>query len=97
MCKMALLIGDYSSSWLTLSLLVILASNIVKSGILAPSTIFIFGDSLVDVGNNNHIRTIAKANFPPHGINFRNHLATWRFSNGFNAFDYFSKSSYICY
>ena len=87
---MALLTGDYSNSWLRLCLLVILANNFVKGGISAPSTIFIFGDSLADAGNNNHIRTLAKANFPPYGINFPNHVATGRFSDGFNAFDYFS-------
>ncbi|KAI3891569.1 hypothetical protein MKX03_033116 [Papaver bracteatum] len=34
-----------------------------------PAT-FIFGDSLVDAGNNNYISTIAKANYAPNGIDF---------------------------
>ncbi|KAI3993410.1 hypothetical protein MKX01_010153 [Papaver californicum] len=29
---------------------------------------FIFGDSLVDVGNNNYLHTVAKANVEPYGI-----------------------------
>nr|GEX72379.1 GDSL esterase/lipase At1g29670-like [Tanacetum cinerariifolium] len=31
---------------------------------------FIFGDSLVDNGNNNRLVTMAKANYPPYGIDF---------------------------
>ncbi|KAL8249418.1 hypothetical protein R6Q59_006286 [Mikania micrantha] len=31
---------------------------------------FIFGDSLVDCGNNNDLETLAKANYPPYGIDF---------------------------
>ncbi|KVH96805.1 hypothetical protein Ccrd_001102 [Cynara cardunculus var. scolymus] len=31
---------------------------------------FIFGDSLVDNGNNNELRTTAKANYPPYGVDF---------------------------
>ncbi|CAB4262535.1 unnamed protein product [Prunus armeniaca] len=43
--------------------------------------VFTFGDSLVDVGNNNNLQTIAKANYFPHGIDFGNN-PTGRFSNG---------------
>lgn len=54
---------------------------------LAPA-LFVFGDSLVDVGNNNHLPfSIAKANFPHNGIDFPTHKATGRFSNGKNAAD----------
>ncbi|KAJ8763603.1 hypothetical protein K2173_003075 [Erythroxylum novogranatense] len=52
------------------------------------SSMFIFGDSLVDVGNNNHLPlSVARANFPPNGIDFPNKKATGRFSNGKNAAD----------
>jgi hypothetical protein len=44
--------------------------------------ILVFGDSIVDPGNNNAIFTMVKCNFPPYGQNFPNHLATERFSNG---------------
>ncbi|RZC71934.1 hypothetical protein C5167_035087 [Papaver somniferum] len=52
-----------------------------------PAT-FIFGDSLVDAGNNNHIATIAKANYDPYGIDFPGGAkSTGRFSNGRTVID----------
>ncbi|KAI8525738.1 hypothetical protein RHMOL_Rhmol13G0253300 [Rhododendron molle] len=42
---------------------------------------FIFGDSLVDNGNNNNIASLAKANYMPYGIDFSGG-PTGRFSNG---------------
>ncbi|TXG47746.1 hypothetical protein EZV62_027040 [Acer yangbiense] len=42
---------------------------------------FIFGDSLVDNGNNNQLNSLAKANYMPYGIDFPNG-PTGRFSNG---------------
>ncbi|KAK1424874.1 hypothetical protein QVD17_20215 [Tagetes erecta] len=42
---------------------------------------FIFGDSLVDNGNNNHLVTFAKAKYLPHGIDFSSG-PTGRFCNG---------------
>ncbi|KAJ1380579.1 SGNH hydrolase superfamily [Sesbania bispinosa] len=41
---------------------------------------FVFGDSLVDVGNNNHFFTLARADYYPFGIDFG--MATGRFTNG---------------
>ncbi|KAM3739506.1 hypothetical protein ACB098_08G028600 [Castanea mollissima] len=41
-----------------------------------------FGDSIVDTGNNNDITTIAKCNFPPYGRDFKGGIPTGRFSNG---------------
>ncbi|KAM0920536.1 hypothetical protein ACQ4PT_007480 [Festuca glaucescens] len=46
------------------------------------TTLLIFGDSTVDPGNNNRLRTTAKANFQPYGINFYGRRPTGRFSNG---------------
>ncbi|CAM8912519.1 unnamed protein product [Rhodiola kirilowii] len=40
-----------------------------------------FGDSIVDPGNNNGIKTLIKANFPPYGQNFKGG-PTGRFCNG---------------
>ncbi|XAR68844.1 Triacylglycerol lipase [Bertholletia excelsa] len=45
-------------------------------------SVYTFGDSFVDPGNNNYLQTPAKANFPPYGKDFVNHVATGRFSNG---------------
>ncbi|KAI3498617.1 hypothetical protein L1887_34394 [Cichorium endivia] len=42
---------------------------------------FIFGDALVDVGNNNALVTVSKANYPPYGIDFPQGI-TGRFTNG---------------
>jgi phospholipase/lecithinase/hemolysin len=42
---------------------------------------FIFGDSLVDNGNNNDFITAAKVNYPPYGIDYPGGIATGRFTN----------------
>lgn len=44
------------------------------------TALFVFGDSLVDVGNNNYITTLAKANYEPIGVDFGK--PTGRFTNG---------------
>ncbi|KAH7573464.1 hypothetical protein ACOSP7_007154 [Xanthoceras sorbifolium] len=41
---------------------------------------FVFGDSLVDVGNNNYIASLSKANYVPNGIDFG--VPTGRYTNG---------------
>ncbi|KAK6917757.1 hypothetical protein RJ641_018508 [Dillenia turbinata] len=53
-------------------------------GVLAEPQVpcyFIFGDSLVDNGNNNGIASLARANYLPYGIDFPAG-PTGRFSNG---------------
>ncbi|KAK4750622.1 hypothetical protein SAY87_004104 [Trapa incisa] len=58
---------------------------------LVPA-IFVFGDSLVDVGNNNHLHlSLAKADFPHNGVDFPGKRATGRFSNGKNAADFLAE------
>ncbi|KAK3153865.1 hypothetical protein QOZ80_2BG0182530 [Eleusine coracana subsp. coracana] len=52
---------------------------------------FVFGDSLVDNGNNNYLMTTARANAPPYGIDYPTHRATGRFSNGKNIPDIISE------
>ncbi|KAE8715258.1 GDSL esterase/lipase [Hibiscus syriacus] len=47
---------------------------------------FIFGDSLIDNGNNNALPSFAKANYLPYGIDF-NGGPTGRFSNGYTMVD----------
>lgn len=42
---------------------------------------FIFGDSLVDNGNNNGMLTLARANYMPYGVDFPQGV-TGRFTNG---------------
>jgi hypothetical protein len=44
---------------------------------------FIFGDSLSDVGNNNHLpRSLAKSNYRWYGIDYGNGTPTGRYTNG---------------
>ncbi|KAK1311255.1 GDSL esterase/lipase [Acorus calamus] len=47
---------------------------------------FIFGDSLIDNGNNNNLPSFAKANYYPYGIDFDGG-PTGRFSNGYTMVD----------
>nr|POE83001.1 gdsl esterase/lipase [Quercus suber] len=53
---------------------------------------FIFGDSLVDVGNNNHLKfSLNKADFPHYGIDFPDKVSTGSFCNGKNAADFLAE------
>ncbi|KAK1582491.1 hypothetical protein Q3G72_015529 [Acer saccharum] len=52
---------------------------------------FVFGDSLVDSGNDNYLATTARADAPPYGIDYPTHRPTGRFSNGFNIPDIISE------
>lgn len=61
-------------------LLMLISRLYVATGQMMPA-IFILGDSLTDVGNNNYILTLAKANFPPNGLDFQSG-PTGRFCNG---------------
>lgn len=54
-----------------------------SSGVKAAPQVpcyFIFGDSLVDNGNNNQLQSLARADYLPYGIDFGG--PTGRFSNG---------------
>ncbi|KAL3632893.1 hypothetical protein CASFOL_025877 [Castilleja foliolosa] len=55
--------------------------NSQDATLLVPA-IITFGDSVVDVGNNDYINTIFKANYPPYGRDFKNKQPTGRFCNG---------------
>jgi GDSL-like Lipase/Acylhydrolase len=60
---------------------------------------FVFGDSLIDPGNNNNLATLAKANYFPNGIDFPEG-ATGRFCNGRTTADYLStflNASFLAY
>lgn len=47
-----------------------------------PIAMFVFGDSLVDSGNNDYIASTARANFKPNGIDYPTGKPTGRFCNG---------------
>ncbi|XP_077252179.1 GDSL-like Lipase/Acylhydrolase superfamily protein [Tasmannia lanceolata] len=46
------------------------------------TSVLVFGDSTVDPGNNNHLPTTFKSNFPPYGKDFFGGHSTGRFTNG---------------
>ncbi|KAI3452078.1 hypothetical protein Pfo_008743 [Paulownia fortunei] len=51
---------------------------------LTKGASFIFGDSLVDAGNNNYLPTLSRANISPNGIDFKasGGTPTGRYTNG---------------
>ena len=57
---------------------------------LAPA-LYVFGDSTVDVGNNNMLKTLAKANYAPYGVDFPGGV-NGRPTNGKNMADFIGKS-----
>ncbi|XP_021724555.1 GDSL esterase/lipase At4g26790-like [Chenopodium quinoa] len=62
----------------------------VVAGGKVPAVI-VFGDSSVDTGNNNGIKTLLKSNFAPYGRDFDGGRPTGRFSNGRVPVDFFSE------
>jgi hypothetical protein len=74
------------SSFLLGSVLALVFS-VVHGDPLVPA-LCIFGDSVVDAGNNNNLYTVVKANFPPYGRDFVTHKPTGRFCNGKLATDF---------
>lgn len=62
-----------------LSALMLAASTIAAA---AKTVTFVFGDSLTEVGNNNYLQSLAKANYPWYGIDYKGGQATGRFTNG---------------
>ena len=55
----------------------------------AVPAVYVFGDSLADVGNNDYLKlSVLKADFPHNGVDYRGGKATGRFSNGKNSADF---------
>ncbi|GMY20345.1 GDSL esterase/lipase LTL1-like [Fagus crenata] len=75
-------------SWLNVGLVVTLSFISTQSEARA---FFVFGDSLVDNGNNDYLATTARADSYPYGIDYPTHRPTGRFSNGLNIPDIISK------
>ncbi|KAG8370857.1 hypothetical protein BUALT_Bualt13G0027000 [Buddleja alternifolia] len=81
-----------SSSFTILAIFVAFASiAMVAPPVEAARAFFVFGDSLVDNGNNNYLATTARADSPPYGIDYPTRRPTGRFSNGFNIPDLISQ------
>lgn len=83
--------GVELSKWLVVC--VILLLTLYRNGANAQPQVpcyFIFGDSLVDNGNNNQITSLAKGNYRPYGIDYPQG-PTGRFSNGRTVVDVIGK------
>ncbi|KAF0927428.1 hypothetical protein E2562_032731 [Oryza meyeriana var. granulata] len=80
-----------AAAWMVVVLLVSSSSSAwvgAAAQALVPG-MMIFGDSVVDAGNNNRLPTLVRADFPPYGRDFpATHAPTGRFCNGKLATDY---------
>ncbi|OEL35395.1 GDSL esterase/lipase [Dichanthelium oligosanthes] len=59
-----------------------------------PPAMYVFGSSILDVGNNNYLpgAAVGRANRRYNGIDFPGSIPTGRFSNGYNIADYVAKN-----
>ncbi|XP_047328591.1 GDSL esterase/lipase EXL3-like isoform X3 [Impatiens glandulifera] len=64
-----------------MSLMAMAAAVMVPPNVTFPA-ILVFGDSIVDNGNNNGLFTQARCNYQPYGKDFIGNIPTGRFSNG---------------
>ncbi|KAK8716823.1 hypothetical protein V6N13_044120 [Hibiscus sabdariffa] len=76
----------FSRTFVFLVFLVLYCHDDSEAALVLPKNetipaVFVFGDSIVDPGNNNNLPTIAKGNFLPYGRDFKGG-PTGRFSNG---------------
>ncbi|KAG8389859.1 hypothetical protein BUALT_Bualt01G0022600 [Buddleja alternifolia] len=80
--------SSFNSSiyWFLCVILLVTSSScesVIKlTGNMTFPAVFAFGDSIVDQGNNNGIKTVVKCNFPPYGQDFEGGIPTGRFGNG---------------
>lgn len=84
--------GKFIRQWLTCMVAVVVVLSFFN-GVAADPQVpcyFIFGDSLVDNGNNNALQSLARADYLPYGIDF-NGGPTGRFSNGKTTVDVIGK------
>ena len=86
-----------NTNYLTLSfmltLLLLLASAMNTEQSKQIPAMYVFGDSLVDCGNNNYLPGTGKANFLPYGIDFGR--PTGRFTNGKTVVDFLGEINTI--
>lgn len=57
------------------------AALTLPKNVTVPAVI-VWGDSIVDPGNNNVVNTVVKCNFEPYGMDYNGGEPTGRFSNG---------------
>ena len=81
-------------SWI---IFMVMALGTLTTQTEAARAFFVFGDSLVDNGNNNFLATTARADSPPYGIDFPpTHRPNGRFSNGYNIPDFICWVTFLC-
>lgn len=92
---MNMMMGSRLNFLLLLLLLLAVYSAMGQEGVRRESVpaMFVFGDSLIDNGNNNDLPSFAKANYFPYGIDF-NGGPTGRFSNGYTMVDAIGTTSF---
>ncbi|KAK1391633.1 GDSL esterase/lipase EXL3 [Heracleum sosnowskyi] len=78
------MVAEYDRRLLVMLLMLFLRCSINDLVVKASQVpaMFVFGDSIVDTGNNNFINSIAKANYYPHGCDSFSRFPTGRFCNG---------------
>jgi hypothetical protein len=89
------LLGMEGGGGLVLRLMMIsLIVQMVGAVVNNPPAMYVFGDSTLDVGNNNYLPGpgVSRANHPYYGIDYPFRIPTGRFSNGYNTADYVAKS-----
>ncbi|KAF8406616.1 hypothetical protein HHK36_008706 [Tetracentron sinense] len=74
-------------STILLSILISVFFHPIQAALKLPNNetipaVIVFGDSIVDPGNNNNLQTLVKCNFPPYGRDFMAGQPTGRFCNG---------------
>ncbi|KAK9019994.1 hypothetical protein V6N11_054492 [Hibiscus sabdariffa] len=55
--------------------------------------LYVFGDSIIDAGNNNYLDTITRANYTPYGTDFGASQPTGRYTNGRTVVDFIGMSA----
>ncbi|KAL0856759.1 hypothetical protein Bca101_061913 [Brassica carinata] len=68
--------------WLVLVLVAVQTNETKHRKKAKIPALIVFGDSIMDTGNNNNLPTLLKSNFPPYGKDFPGGFATGRFSDG---------------
>ena len=62
---------------------------------VAVPALILFGDSTVDVGNNNFLNSMVRSDFLPYGRDFDTRSPTGRFTNGRMVADYVGEHYYL--
>ncbi|XP_071688832.1 GDSL esterase/lipase At5g55050-like [Rutidosis leptorrhynchoides] len=82
-------------NYLLFIFLVLVVASSPSSCRAGTPAVFIFGDSLLDIGTNNYVlKTVAKSKYPHYGVDFFNSTPSGRFSNGLNMADFMARVAF---